>query len=155
MFPMRSVLTSGSFYRFASSCFFTSIALAAAILSVLRSCFAGYSLLFSALVEVAGSRLLLLHLACANFLTVWFLPMTGTHTEGIISSEMTGKPCFARLTNFKQAQAGTKLGHGGVDLIGTFSCQLMMLDLFFPWHGEIYVLISENFSTYCTCQHGG
>ena len=32
-----------------------------------------------------------------------------------ISSEMTGKLCFARLTNFKQAQAWTKLGFDDAD----------------------------------------
>ena len=113
---MRSVLTSDSFYI----CFLLLFHDYCASLLLWRLRFPfmsdlpGVALLvvqssfFRHLVEVCGFAPSLVAL-CAKFPRVWFLSTTDGRTG--ISSEMTGKLCFARLTNFKQAQAWTKLGY--------------------------------------------
>ena len=46
---------------------------------------------------------------CAKFPRVWFLSTTDGRTG--ISSEMTGKLCFARLTHLNKLKLWTKLGY--------------------------------------------
>ncbi len=79
---------------------------------VLRSCFAGHFLLFTAwMVEVSCLLLLHFHLRAPKFWGFDFCPLrTHTRTE-FLAKRRVDKPCFARLTNFKHAQAWTKLGY--------------------------------------------